>query len=253
MYKFTISGLQGPRPPGPSCPHPESVTQGSRPPLQPRTLSWVHLSREDWSIFSSSLSVEGDGSIPRGRRWIWALTSLSGVLCLPVGSFSFQGREQKALRGCCFAQGHAASQELLLLGRKCQDSCHLIPTSFCLVPSPSPEPFCGWRHPSLLPSPTPKPTADVSWLGVPWLPSGLGGASGPTGCHQVTCGAHRAGLSLRMLQHPAPQQVEELVWALSPPISPHAWPRLSPQATWLWLGLSVPGFAGETLPQSSLP
>ena len=199
-----ISGLQGPRPPGPSCPHPESMTQGSRPPLQPRTLSWVHLSREDWSIFSSSLSVEGDGSIPRGRRWIWALTSLSGVLCLPVGSFSFQGREQKALRGCCFAQGHAASQELLLLGRKCQDSCHLIPTSFRLVPSPSPEPFCGWRHPSLLPSPTPKPTADVSWLGVPWLPSRLGGASGPTGCRQVTCGAHRAGLSLRMLQHSSP-------------------------------------------------
>lgn len=39
---------------------------------------------------------------------------------------------------------------------------------------------------------------------------------------QVTCGAHRAGHSLRMLQHPAPRQVEELVWALSPPISPHA-------------------------------
>ena len=108
-----ISGLQGPPPPGPSCPHPESVTQGSRPPLQPGTLSWVHPSWEDWSIFSSSLSVEGDGSIPRGRHWIRALTSLSGVLCLPVGSFSFQGKEQKALRGCCFAQGHAASQELL--------------------------------------------------------------------------------------------------------------------------------------------
>ena len=56
-----------------------------------------------------------------------------------------------------------------------------------------------------------------------------------------------------MLQHPAPQQVEELVWAVSPPISPHAGARLSPQATWLWLGLSAPGFAGETLPQSSLP
>ena len=113
---LSISGLQGPAPPGPSCPHPESVTQGSRPPLQPGTLSWVHLSWEDWSIFSSSLSVEGDGSIPRGRHWIWAPTSLSGVLCLPVGSFSFQGREQKALRGCCFAQGHTASQELLLSG-----------------------------------------------------------------------------------------------------------------------------------------
>ena len=34
---------------------------------------------------------------------------------------------------------------------------------------------------------------------------------------------------------------------------PGAQPRLSPQATWLWLGLSAPGFAGETLPRSSLP
>lgn len=226
------------------------MTQGSRPPLQPGTLSWVHPSREDWPIFSSSLSVEGDGSIPRGRHWIWALNRLSGVLCLPFGSFSFQGREQKASRGCCFAQGHAASRELLLLGRKCQDSCHLIPTSFCLVPSPSPEPSCLLEAPVLAAFPDPQAHSRCELARGTSAPK-LSGWSFRT--HQVTCGAHRAGHGLRMLQHPAPQQVEELVWAFSPPISPHAWPRLSPQATWLWLGLSAPGFAGAMLPQSSLP
>lgn len=82
----------------------------------------------------------------------------------------------------------------------------LLPNPYFFPPSTLPQPrTLLWLEAAILAA-FPDPQAHsrfVSWLGVPRLLSALGGASGPTGRHQVMCRAHRAGHGLRMLQHSA--------------------------------------------------
>lgn len=123
-------------------------------------------------------------------------------------------------------------------GTRCQDSCHLIPASSPRHPPGPLEPPCCWRHQSLLP-----PTAGVSWLGVPHSPRAVWvELQRPLATRQVTWGAHRAGHGLKIVQHPAPQQVEEWVWPFPHP-SPACWgpPLAQPMGH---LPLAAPECAG---------